>query len=93
MAPADDGFWLSLDETPIITNDWVLKGRWGNTYPNITITGGHTYAVDAWFYEYGGGANNTLMYSPDNGSNWNVVPAEYYTTDGYAPVVVDPLSK
>jgi len=90
MAPADDGFWLSLDGTPIITNDWVLKGRWGQVYPDIKIEGGHTYALDAWFYEYGGGASDTLMYSPDNGSNWDVVPSEYFTTDGSAPVFVNP---
>jgi hypothetical protein len=92
MAPADDGFWLSLDGTPIITDDWVLKGRWGQTYSDIQIEGGHTYALDAWFYEYGGGASATLMYSPDNGNNWNVVPSEYYTTDGSAPVIVTPPS-
>ena len=85
-APADDGFWLSLDGTPIITNDWVLKGRWGQVYPDIQIEGGHTYALDAWYYEYGGGANATLTYSPDNGNTWTTVPSEYYTTDGSAPV-------
>lgn len=88
MAPADDGFWLSLDETPIITDDWVLKGRWGQVYPDIQISGGHTYALDAWFYEYGGGASNTLMYSEDNGSTWNTVPTEFFTTDGSTPVFV-----
>ena len=88
---ADDGFWLSLDDTPVITNDWVLKGRWGNVYSDISIIGGHTYALDAWYYEYTGGANVTLRYSPDNGSTWDTVPSSFLTTDGSAPVVVPPV--
>jgi hypothetical protein len=90
MAPADDGFWMSFDGTPIITNDWVLKGRWGQTYPDVQIEGGRSYALDAWFYEFGGGASTTLMYSPDNGLTWAVVPAEFFTTEPTVPVV-DPF--
>ena len=90
-ALADDGFYLSLDETPIITNDWYDKGRWGGIYPDIQIVGGHTYALDAWYYEYGGGANATLTYSTDNGNTWSTVPPEFFTTDGFAPVIVPPV--
>lgn len=80
QALADDGFWLSLDETPVITNDWVLKGRSGSVYSDISIVGGHAYALDAWYYEYGGGANATLTYSPDNGSTWETVPPSFFTS-------------
>jgi len=89
LALADDGFWMSLDDLPIITDDWVLKGRSGNTYSGVQIEGGHTYALDAWFYEYGGGANVTLYYAAP-GKAFEVVPNEFFTTDGSAPVVVTP---
>ena len=87
MAPADDGFWMSFDGTPIITNDWVLKGRWGQVYPDVQIEGGRSYALDAWFYEYGGGASATLMYSPDNGLTWITAPSEFFTTEPTVPVI------
>ena len=89
LALADDGFWMSLDGVPVITEDWVLKGRSGNTYSGIQIEGGHTYALDAWFYEYGGGANVTLYYSTPTKA-FEVVPNEFLTTDGSAPPVVVP---
>jgi hypothetical protein len=85
---ADDGFWLSLDGLPVISNDWVLKGRWGNVYPDVPIVGGHSYALDAWYYEYTGGANVTLTYSPDNGATWATVPSSFYSTSAPDPVVV-----
>jgi uncharacterized repeat protein (TIGR02543 family)/LPXTG-motif cell wall-anchored protein len=86
---ADDGFWMSLDGNPVITGDWFDKGRGGNPYPDIAIEGGHAYALDAWFYENGGGANATLQYqiqgvSPD----WITVPASFYKTSA-APATVD----
>jgi hypothetical protein len=87
---ADDGFWMSLDGTPVIAGDWVLKGRWGSVYPDVAIEGGHTYAFDAWYYEYGGGANATLTYSPDNGNIWETVPNTFFTTEA-TPQVVPPV--
>jgi hypothetical protein len=89
QALADDGFWMSLDNTPVI-NDWSIKPRSGNVYPDVSIVGGHAYAFDAWYYEYGGGASFTLTYSPDNGSTWVTVPASYFTSSGVGPVVVAP---
>ena len=62
-----------------------VLGFWGNVYPDVSIVGGHTYSLDAWYYEYAGGANVTLTYSPDNGTTWAVVPSSFYTTS--APVV------
>ena len=90
QALADDGFSLSLDDVPVITNDWVLKGRWGNVYPDVSIVGGHTYSLDAWYYEYTGAANATLTYSPDNGTTWAVVLASFYTTSVPEIVPVEP---
>jgi hypothetical protein len=88
---ADDGFWLSLDDVPVISNDWVLKGRWGNVYPDVPIVGGHSYALDAWYYEFTGGANATLTYSPDNGATWATVPSSFYSVSVPDPVVVPPV--
>jgi uncharacterized repeat protein (TIGR02543 family)/LPXTG-motif cell wall-anchored protein len=86
---ADDGFWMSLDGNPVITDDWFDKGRGGNPYLDIAIEGGHAYALDVWFYENGGGANATLQYqiqgvSPD----WITVPASFYKTST-APATID----
>ncbi len=81
MAIADDGFSLSLDGVPVI-EDWSLKGCSGsvNTFTPIA---NHTYTLDAWFYEYGGGACSTLYSMPTSGASaWDVVPAAIY-----APVV------
>ena len=93
QALADEGFWLSLDVAPVITKDWVLKSRWGNIYPDVSIVGGHTYALDAWYYEYTGGANVTLTYSADNGTSWATVPSSFYTTavPEIMPIVVPPI--
>lgn len=89
QALADDGFWMSLDGVPVIAGDWVLKGRSGGLYSGVQIEGGHTYVFDAWFYEYGGGANATLYYAAPNKA-FEVVPTEFFTTDGSTPVVVTP---
>ena len=90
QALADDGFWMSLDSTPLITDDWVIKPQSGNIYPDVSIVGGHAYAFDAWFYEYGGGAGIDLTYSPDNGSTWTTVPASYFASAAVGPVAVAP---
>lgn len=90
MAPADDGFYLSLDNKTII-DDWFLKGRYGNVYDNIVIEANHTYVLDAWYYEYGGGANATLMFKKSDSELWVVVPNDYFTTDGTAPIVEPPI--
>jgi hypothetical protein len=91
MAPADDGFWLSLDDQTII-DDWFLKGRYGNVYDNISIESGHAYVLDAWYYEYGGGANATLQFRQSDSEAWTTVPTDYFSTDGsvFVPPVVDP---
>jgi uncharacterized repeat protein (TIGR02543 family) len=85
---ADDGFWMSLDGNAVITDDWFDKGRGGNPYTGITIEGGHAYALDAWFYENGGGASATLQYQIEGVSpDWITVPASFYKTSA-APATV-----
>jgi hypothetical protein len=55
---ADDGFYLTLDDQVVI-NDWTLKGCSGSS-ALIGVTAGVSMKLDAWFYEYGGGACNIL---------------------------------
>jgi len=55
---ADDGFYLTLDDQVVI-NDWTLKGCSGSS-ALIGVTAGVSMKLDAWWYEYGGGACNIL---------------------------------
>ncbi|MBJ7280639.1 MAG: InlB B-repeat-containing protein [Rhodoluna sp.] len=81
LALADDGFWMSLDGNGVITGDWYDKGRYGDPYQNIAIVGGQEYAIDAWFYENGGGANATLQYMLEGrDSDWITVPTAFFKT-------------
>jgi len=86
---ADDGFFMSLDGTTVI-NDWRLKGCGGGWYP-VSLKSGQTYAIDAWFYEWGGGACSILNYQSNNGSG--VVPEAWYTNAISAPLIKDPNLK
>ena len=81
VALADDGFWMSLDGNAVITNDWVSKGRSGNTYSDVAIEGGRKYAFDAWYYEEGGGANVTLQYQlQGRDEGFITVPPAFFIT-------------
>jgi hypothetical protein len=55
---ADDGFYLTLDDQVLI-NDWTLKGCSGSS-ALIGVTAGVSMKLDAWWFEYGGGACNIL---------------------------------
>lgn len=83
---ADDGFYMELDGKTVI-NDWTLKGCGGAWYP-VSLKKGQTYQLDAWFYEWGGGACSTLNYQSNN--NWGIVPAEWYTQSAPAPMIHNP---
>lgn len=86
MNQADDGFYMSIDGNVVI-NNWTLKGCGGN-WNSTTMLAGHTYVLDAWFYEWGGGACSTLYYQSNN--NWGVVPAAWYSTNQPAQMLHDP---
>ena len=86
MNQADDGFYLTLDGATII-NDWRLKGCGGGWYP-VNLQAGRTYALDAWFYEWGGGACSTLYYQSNN--NWGVTPASWYSQNQPAQLTNNP---
>ncbi len=83
---ADDGFFMSIDGVTAIDN-WTLKGCSGNWNP-VTLEAGKSYAIDAWFYEWGGGACSTLHYQSTTSSG--IVPAEWYSNGASAPLIKDP---
>lgn len=89
QAPADDGFFMSINGTQVI-NDWSLKGCGANSTGLFSFTGGKSYAIDAWFYEWGGGACSTLNYKPLGGSSYAVAPASFFTQGAVANLVKDP---
>jgi len=89
QAPADDGFFMSINGTQVI-NDWSLKSCGANSTGMFSFTGGKSYAIDAWFYEWGGGACSTLNYKPLNGSSYAVAPASFFTQSAVANLVKDP---
>jgi hypothetical protein len=81
LALVDDGWHMSINEQ-LINDNWVPKGCGGWwSGPNegfIELQAGISYALDAWMYEWGGGACAILYYS--NGINWGVIPTEWLTT-------------
>jgi hypothetical protein len=80
---ADDGWYMTLDGM-VINDNWVLKGCGGWWSQKFQLEAGRSYQLDAWYYEWGGGACSTLYY--DNGYNWGVVPAAWYSQNDYAEV-------
>ena len=60
---SDDGFYMRINNQVVI-NDWAEQG---NTFYNgsgsITLTGGQYYAIEAWYYENGGGAVAQLYWN------------------------------
>ncbi|NCX72259.1 MAG: hypothetical protein EBW88_02440 [Betaproteobacteria bacterium] len=74
---ADDGFWMSFNDVPVI-DDWVLKGCSGSNAV-VGMTAYQSYKFDAWWYEYGGGACNRLFWWNENGQE--IVPASAFSQD------------
>jgi len=88
---ADDGFYMSINGTQVI-NDWSLKGCGANSIGMFSFTGGKSYAIDAWFYEWTGGACSTLYYQPLGGS-WAIASSSLFTQNAVATWVKDPALK
>ena len=84
LSQADDGFYLEIGGMPVI-DDWYLKSCWGTTGSHH-FEAGVSETVDVWFYEYGGGACNTLYTAAPDGT-LVVVPQSVFSTD---PVIVEP---
>ena len=88
---ADDGFFMSIGGQTVI-NDWALKGCGANSIGSYVFQAGTSYAIDAWYYEWGGGACSTLYYQP-SGGQWNVAPGSMFTQTAVAVVTKDPALK
>jgi hypothetical protein len=87
---ADDGFYFSLDGTPVI-NDWTLKGCGGSS-ATVPMVEGEAYKFDAWWYEYGGGACNRLFWDAE-GEGMNVISPNAFSNEPYVKPYVPSLSK
>ena len=81
LALVDDGWRMTINGQ-LINDNWMLKGCGGWwSGPNegyIELTAGVSYPLDAWMYEWGGGACAILWYGGPLG--YGVVPAEWLTT-------------
>jgi hypothetical protein len=87
MNIADDGFYMTVNGQ-IAIDEWVDKGCNGAWGANIGLTAGTSYAIDAWYYENGGGACSTLYVTEPSG-NWQVAPAAWFGSSPQA-MVKDP---
>ena len=60
---SDDGFHLRINNQVVI-NNWAEQGNaMYNSSGSITLTGGQYYALEAWYYENGGGAAAQLYWN------------------------------
>ena len=75
QALADDGFHLTLDGETVI-DDWTLKGCSGSEVQHEFIAN-KPQKLDAWFFEWGGGACSTLQ--AIQGDQWLPFPKEAFT--------------
>lgn len=80
---ADDGWYMELDGV-VVSDNWTLKGCGGWWSSKQQLEAGRSYAIDAWYYEWGGDACSTLYY--DNGATWGPVPASWFTQNKSTPV-------
>jgi hypothetical protein len=86
---SDDGFWMSLDDVPVI-DAWTLKGC-SPASGSAEMVAGVSQKIDVWFYEYGGGACNRLFWDAQDGVN--VVPSSAFSQDVAVvepPVIPEP---
>ena len=74
---SDDGFYLRVNNQLVI-NNWQEQGPgYYNGAGSITLTGGQYYALEAWYYENGGGAA-AILYWNQSGSIALVPTSSYY---------------
>jgi hypothetical protein len=85
---ADDGFWLSLDGVTVIDN-WMLKGCSGGQ-GTFDMVAGQSYALDSWFYEYGGGACNELYWDLNDSNGLVPVPDSAFSQNPLPVVIPEP---
>ena len=86
---SDDGFRVSIGGQSVI-EDWNLHGC-GGPSGTFNFEPGVSYPIDAWMYEYGGGACAILNWTTPN-SGFGVVPNSAFTQDSIPVVVVKTLN-
>lgn len=84
LAQVDDGWYMTIGDT-VVNDNWVLKGCGGWWSEPISLTAGTSYKIDAWMYEYGGGACNELLFI--DSQTWGVVPASWFSQNEQAQIV------
>jgi len=81
---SDDGFYMKINNQLVIDN-WAEQGpSYYNGSGSITLTGGQYYALEAWYYENGGGAA-AMLYWNQSGSITLVPTSSYYLTEPAPP--------
>ena len=81
---SDDGFYMRINDQVVI-NDWQEQGaNYYNGSGSITLTGGQYYALEAWYYENGGGASAQLFWN-QSGTIALVPTSSYYLTQPAPP--------
>ena len=82
LALVDDGWHMTINDQ-LINDNWVPKGCGGWwSGPNegfIELTADISYPLDAWMYEWGGGACAILYYGSPTA--YGIVPTEWLTTE------------
>jgi hypothetical protein len=96
MAMADDGWRMTINGQ-IINDNWVLKGcgGWwsGANEGYIYLEAGVSYPLDAWWYEWGGGACLLLYYATANPYSWGAVPAAWLSVEPLPLPSVEPSAE
>jgi hypothetical protein len=84
---ADDGVFMNIDGTNVIT-DWQQQGTstW-NATGSLTRTAGEQYEITVWMYEWGGGAALDINYSLTDysTSTQTDMPASWFSTTATTP--------
>jgi hypothetical protein len=89
LSQADDGFFMQLNDSTVI-DDWRLKGCGGSAATHH-FEANVSQKIDAWFYEWGGGACNLLLMQNAEGQ-WNQIPDSVFTRNAvvYQPSLIAP---
>jgi len=82
-AQSDDGFWLRINSSNVISN-WVEQGaRTGqncNAEGQISLTKNQTYSIKVFHHENAGGADMRLLWKYDVMENYEIVPQKFLST-------------
>ena len=89
LSLSDDGWRMSIGET-IVNANWVPKGCGGWWSEYVPLQAGVAYPLDAWWYEWGGGACTTLLYQMAEPYAWDYVPAAWYSISGAPSPSIEP---